>query len=65
MSLAIGIYAAINAIGGAVSPLVVNTLTPLFGSFNVFSVSGILALIFGVICLGGHFQKNLVENALE
>ena len=65
MSLAIGIYAAINAIGGAVSPLVVNSLTPLFGSLNVFSVSGILALVFCLVCLGGHFQKNLVENALE
>lgn len=65
MSLAIGIYAAINAIGGAVSPLVVNSLTPLFGNLNVFSVSGILALVFGLVCLGGHFQKNLVENALE
>lgn len=65
VSMALGVYIAIYSIGGVASPFVVNPLTSIFSKMglNVFSVSGVLALIIGVICLVVRFQKNLVENS--
>jgi len=67
VSMALGVYVAIYSIGGVVSPFVVNPLTSLVQGMglNVFSVSGILALILGLVCLLVKFQKNLVDNAVE
>lgn len=66
VSMALGVYVAIYSIGGVVSPFVVNPLTSLFSKMglNVFSVSGVLALVLGIICLVVKFQKNLVDNSL-
>lgn len=66
VSMAIGIYAAINSIGGAVSPFIVNPLTKACNNLglNVFSVSGFLALTLGVVCLAVKFQTKLVNDSL-
>lgn len=61
-SMALGVYQAINPIGGVVSPFVVNSLTEMT-HMNAFAISGILALILAVICLLGQFQKHLVNFA--
>ncbi len=60
-------YIAIDSIGAMVSPFIVNPLTTVFSKMglNVFSVSGVLALIIGIICLASQFQKNLVHSSLE
>lgn len=65
VSMGLGVYAAINAIGGVVSPFVINPLTNAFSSIgmNVFSIAGILALIIAVIVWLGKFQRKLVDNA--
>lgn len=65
VSMALGIYVAIYSIGGVVSPFVINPLTSLVKKMglNVFSVSGILALVIGCVCLLAKYQKNLVNNA--
>lgn len=65
VSMALGVYQAINPIGGVISPFVVNPLTNMFhGATNVFVVSGVLALILATICLLGHYQKNMVAHQL-
>lgn len=65
VSMALGVYVAIYSIGGVISPFVINPLTSLVKNMglNVFSVSGILALVIGCVCLLGKYQKNLVNNA--
>lgn len=65
VSMALGIYVAIYSIGGVISPFVINPLTSLVKNMglNVFSVSGILALVIGCVCLLAKYQKNLVNNA--
>lgn len=67
VSMALGVYVAIYSIGGVVSPFVVNPLTKLVAGMgiNVFVVSGIIALILGVICMGLQFQKKLVAAATQ
>lgn len=67
VSMALGVYVAIYSVGGVVSPFVINPLTTAVEKIglNAFSVSGVLALLLGVICIAGKFQKNLVEHALE
>lgn len=65
VSMALGVYQAINPIGGVVSPFVVNPLTNIFnGATNVFVVSGVLALVLSVICLLSNYQKNMVAHQL-
>jgi len=65
VSMALGVYVAIYSIGGVVSPLVVNPLTKMVVGMglNAFVVSGILALLLGLICMAGQFQKKLVQAA--
>lgn len=65
MSMALGIFVAVYSVGGVVSPFVVNPLTSLLSGMgmNVFTVSGFLALILGVIVLLGRYQQNLVRHA--
>ena len=65
VSMGLGVYAAINAIGGVVSPFVVNPLTAAFSSvgMNVFSIAGIIALIIGIVVWLGKFQRILVDSA--
>lgn len=65
VSMALGIYVAIYSIGGVISPFVINPLTSLVKNMglNVFSVSGILALVIGCVCLLAKYQKNLVNNS--
>lgn len=65
VSMALGVYVAIYSVGGVVSPLVINPLTNLVSllGLNVFSISGILALLLALICLAVRYQKNLVLNA--
>lgn len=65
VSMALGVYVAIYSIGGVISPFVINPLTSLVKNMglNVFSVSGILALVIGCVCLLAKYQKNLVNNA--
>lgn len=67
VSMALGVYVAIYSVGGVVSPFIVNPLTNLVQNMglNVFSVSGIIALVLGIICLLVKFQKNLVDNAIN
>ena len=67
VSMALGVYVAIYSIGGVVSPFVVNPLTKLVAGMgiNVFVVSGIIALILGVICMGLQFQTKLVAAATQ
>ncbi|WEV41060.1 MFS transporter [Lactobacillus sp. ESL0681] len=67
VSMALGIYVAIYSIGGVVSPFVINPLTNAVKGIglNVFSVSGILAIVISCCCLLVKFQKNLVENSLD
>ncbi|WP_455386267.1 MFS transporter [Lactiplantibacillus pentosus] len=67
VSMALGVYVAIYSIGGVVSPFFVNPLTKLVAGMgiNVFVVSGIIALILGVICMGLQFQKKLVAAATQ
>ncbi len=62
VSMALGIYVAIYSVGGVVSPLIINPLTNLVShlGFNVFSLSGLLALLLALICLLVKFQKSLV-----
>ncbi|MDN6967538.1 MFS transporter [Oenococcus sp. UCMA 17063] len=64
ISMALGVYVAIYSVGGVVSPFVVNPLTNAVTDIelNAFSVSGVLALILGIICLLVKFQKNLVQS---
>lgn len=61
-SMALGVYQAINSIGGVVSPFVVNSLTAVF-HVNAFVVSGILALLLAAVALGSKFQKKLLAFA--
>ena len=63
--MALGIFVAVYSVGGVVSPFVVNPLTSLLSGMgmNVFTVSGFLALILGVIVLLGRYQQNLVRHA--
>ena len=65
VSMALGVYVAIYSIGGVVSPFIVNPLTKLVAGMgiNVFVVSGVIALILGVLCMGFQFQKKLVTAA--
>ncbi len=63
-SMALGVYQAINPIGGVISPFVVNSLTSVTG-MNVFLISSILAVILGVIALASQFQKHLVQSSLQ
>lgn len=67
VSMALGIYVAIYSVGGVVSPLIINPLTSLVShiGFNVFSLSGLLALMLAVVCLVVKFQKNLVLAVKE
>jgi len=67
LSMSLGIYVAINSLGGVMSPFIVNPLTSITSNLglNVFSVSGILALILGAICLGVKFQTNLLNNSVN
>lgn len=61
VSMALGVYQAINPIGGVVSPFVVNPLSNAL-HFNVFIIGGIIALILAVILLIGRYQTNLVHH---
>ena len=65
VSMALGIYVAIYSFGGVFSPIVINPLTSLVShlGFNVFSLSGLLALLLALICLLVKFQKSLVLAA--
>ncbi|WP_237756512.1 hypothetical protein [Lactiplantibacillus herbarum] len=65
VSMALGVYVAIYSIGGVVSLLVVNPLTKMGDGMglNAFVVSGVLALLLGLICMAGQFQKKLVQAA--
>ncbi|MDF7672672.1 MFS transporter [Lactobacillus sp. ESL0701] len=67
VSMALGIYVAIYSIGGVISPFVINPLTAMVKNlgFNVFSVSGILAIVISCCCLLVKFQKNLIKNSLN
>ena len=67
VSMALGVFVAIYSIGGVVSPFIVNPLTNAVENMglNVFSVSGILALILSVLVLLTNFQKNLVQSSLD
>ncbi|AVW09215.1 MFS transporter [Lactiplantibacillus paraplantarum] len=67
VSMALGVYVAIYSIGGVVSPFVVNPLTKLVAGMgiNVFVVSGVIALLLGVLCMGLQFQKKLVTAAAQ
>lgn len=66
VSMALGIYVAIYSVGGVISPVIVNPLTNLVKNvgLNVFSTSGILALVIGAICFMVKFQQKLVQNSL-
>lgn len=65
VSMALGVYVAIYSIGGVVSPFIINPLTSAVQGMglNVFSVSGIIALILGIGCILVNFQKKLVTAA--
>ncbi|GHV97946.1 MFS transporter [Lactobacillus nasalidis] len=63
-SMALGVYQAINPIGGVISPFVVNGLTSVT-HMNAFTVSGILALVLAAAALGSGFQKHLLAYAQE
>lgn len=67
VSMALGVYVAIYSIGGVVSPFVVNPMTSALKGMglNVFSASGVLALVLGVLVLVLKFQKNLVTASLQ
>ncbi|CAJ1229933.1 MFS transporter [Lactiplantibacillus xiangfangensis] len=67
VSMALGVYVAIYSVGGVVSPFIINPLTSVVENMglNVFSVSGIIALILGVACILLNFQKKLVQDALN
>ena len=59
--MALGVYQAINPIGGVVSPFVVNPLSNAL-HFNVFIIGGFIALVLAVILLIGRYQRNLVHH---
>ncbi|MEK3529436.1 MFS transporter [Lactobacillus crispatus] len=61
VSMALGVYQAINPIGGVVSPFVVNPLSNAL-HFNVFIIGGFIALVLAVILLVGRYQRNLVHH---
>ena len=66
VSMGLGIWAAVYSIGGVLSPFVINPLVIWLGDngiINVFSISGILALIIGIIVLITGFQRKLVSYA--
>lgn len=65
ISMALGVYAAINAVGGVISPFVINPITTTLSKvgFNAFSVGGVIALVTYVAILFSGFQKKLVINA--
>lgn len=67
VSMALGVYVAIYSIGGVLSPFIINPLTSAVENMglNVFSVSGVIALILGVACILLNFQKKLVQDALN
>ena len=67
VSMALGVYVAIYSVGGVVSPFIINPLTSVVENMglNVFSVSGVIALILGVACILLNFQKKLVQDALN
>lgn len=58
-SMALGVYQAINPIGGVISPFVINPLTKIFSNvkINAFVISGFLALLIGLIVLFSNYQK--------
>lgn len=61
VSMALGVYQAINPIGGVVSPFVVNPLSSAL-HFNVFIIGGAIALILAIIVLVGGYQRNLLKH---
>ncbi|MCZ3621672.1 hypothetical protein [Lactobacillus mulieris] len=63
--MALGVYTAINAVGGVISPFVINPLTIALSKFcfNVFVVGGLISLVTYVAILFSGFQKKLVINA--
>lgn len=63
VSMALGVYQAINPIGGVLSPFVVNPLTTAL-HINVFMVGALVALILGIVVLVGKYQKNLVAHQI-
>ncbi|MCW8106661.1 MFS transporter [Lactobacillus mulieris] len=65
ISMALGVYTAINAVGGVISPFVINPITTTLSKvgFNAFSVGGVIGLIIYVAILFSGFQKKLVINA--
>lgn len=65
ISMALGVYTAINAVGGVISPFVINPITTTLSKvgFNAFSVGSVIALIIYVAILFSGFQKKLVINA--
>lgn len=65
ISMALGVYTAINAVGGVISPFAINPLTIALSKFgfNVFAVGGLISLVTYVAILLSGFQKKLVINA--
>ncbi|MFK5676092.1 MFS transporter [Ligilactobacillus sp. LYQ60] len=65
VSMGLGIWAAVYSIGGVLSPFVINPLVAWLGNngiINVFSISGTLALVIGIIVLITGFQRKLVNR---
>lgn len=67
VSMALGIYQAINPIGGVLSPFIINPLTQLFKfmKLNPFVISGTIALILGIIVILSKYQKNLLSHQIS
>lgn len=67
VSMALGVYQAINPIGGVISPFVINPLTKIFSNvkINAFVISGFLALLIGLIVLFSNYQKNMIAHQVN
>lgn len=64
VSIALGVYQAINPIGGVLSPFLVNPLVNLF-HVNVFVVGSLIALLIAVLVLITKYQRNLTNYKVE
>lgn len=66
VAIAIGFYTAFYSVGGVISPIVMNPLAKIAGdssNFNIFTLTGIMALAIAVIVWLSGFQRHLRQSA--
>ncbi|KZL39420.1 MFS transporter [Secundilactobacillus collinoides] len=65
---AFGFYNACLAFGGALSPIIINAIMVPFKNsavLNTFTVSGIIALVIGLIVIFSRFQNRIIQRSQD